>query len=202
MEIEDGRSEACVEFEGDRLQTDRASRWSALSLFRRVRRNTHSKVVILAHLFLEFVLGPLRNLGLPLVVEPAVALDSPDNPPRLALALEDVSESGVVGESPHGKVEAEKDAGGRTAERDKEDELQSEEEQGQEVDVLREGLISILRLFDGGSSASGDANGAAGSRCRRDQEWGVVEEVLTDFGVRGSNKLVSILCVCGILNTA
>lgn len=76
---------------------------------------------------------------MPFLVEPAVALDSPDDPPRLALALEHVTEAGVVGESPHGKVEAEKDAGGRTAERDEEDELQSEEEQGQEVDVLRGG---------------------------------------------------------------
>lgn len=177
----------------------------------RSRQNTHGKVVVFAHLFLEFVLGPLGNLGLPFLVEPAVALDGSDDPPRLALALEDVAESGVVGESPHGKVETEKDAGGRTAERDKEDELQTEEEQGQEVDVLRERVRAFTRsrqlLFfcracvARVSSAISRCEGDAGSRCRS-ASGGSNRGGLTDFGVRGSNKLVSILCVCGILKTA
>lgn len=138
-----------IELERDRLQwrTDRrppsASSGRNASMGHARRRLTHIKVIALAHLFPELALGPLRDLGPPLVVEPAVGLDGPDDPPRLGLALEDVAESGVVAGTPHGKVQAEEEAGGRAGEGDEEDELEAEEEQRQEVDVLSERGMSV-----------------------------------------------------------
>jgi hypothetical protein len=97
---------------------------------------THLELVILSHLGLQLTRNPSVYLGPPLGVHPSIFYDRTNDPLVLALLLENVAETTVVGKAPASKVDEKEVARYGEGERDEEDELNREEGEGEDVDVL------------------------------------------------------------------
>lgn len=111
----------------------------------------HVEIVVFAHLALQLLLDPCRDLRPPLLVHPPALLDLPHNPPLLALLSEHPSETSIVCRPPEGEVEDEEPLTDFTGQGEEEQYLRAERDQRERVQVgfglawVEEGSEDVVR---------------------------------------------------------
>ena len=95
----------------------------------------HIKRVVLAHLVLKLLANPVPNLGSCFLVQPASSLNFLADPTVLALLREDPTKASIVRGPPEGEVEEEKDLTNSAWKGEKQDKLQAEETNVEQVKV-------------------------------------------------------------------
>lgn len=94
---------------------------------------TYLEIIVLFHLHDELLLHPASDFWPLLSIEPAIVLDSPDDPSPLALLLENVPQPTVVCEAPECELEDKKVLCGLPGKCEVGQDLHSQQTHGQQV---------------------------------------------------------------------